>query len=41
MWMRWIYRTLALFLGRKAWQAFQRRRGRSAGPPPPGAHSAR
>jgi len=33
MWMRWIYRTLAVFLGRKAWQAYQRRRGRSAGPP--------
>ncbi len=35
MWMRWIYRTLAMFVGRKAWQAYQRRRARSAGQPPP------
>ena len=30
--MRWIWRGLAMFLGRKAWEAYQRRRdGGSAG----------
>lgn len=31
--MRWIWRGVAMFLGRKAWEAFQRRRssgGRSS-----------
>jgi len=28
MLMRWIWRALAVFLGRKAWEAYQRRRGR-------------
>jgi len=28
MLMRWIWRALAIFLGRKAWEAYQRRRGR-------------
>lgn len=31
MWMRWVYWALAVFLGRKAWEAYQRRRARSAG----------
>ena len=37
---RWVWRTLALFLGRKAWAAWQRRQQRGAGssrtpgPPP-------
>jgi len=28
MLMRWIWRALAMFLGRKAWEAYQRRRAR-------------
>lgn len=28
MLMRWIWRALAMFLGRKAWEAYQRRRSR-------------
>jgi hypothetical protein len=24
--LRWVWRTLAIFLGRKAWEAYQRRR---------------
>jgi hypothetical protein len=29
--MRWVWRALAVFLGRKAWEASQRRRVPSAG----------
>lgn len=28
--MRWIWRALAVFLGKKAWEAYQRRQGRPA-----------
>jgi len=31
MLMRWIWRALAVFLGRKAWEAYQRRQGPSGG----------
>jgi len=32
--MRWIWRGLAVFVGRKAWEAYQQRqRGGSARPP--------
>jgi hypothetical protein len=27
MLMKWIYRALAVFLGKKAWEMYQRRRG--------------
>lgn len=29
--MRWVWRALAVFLGRKAWEAYQRRRTPSTG----------
>lgn len=29
---RWLFRAVALFLGRKAWEAYQQRNNRSAGP---------
>lgn len=31
---RWIGRALLMFLGRKAWEAYQRHRETSAGSPP-------
>jgi len=31
MLMRWIWRGLAIFLGRKAWEAYQRRQAGSGG----------
>lgn len=33
MLMRWIWRGLAMFLGRKAWEAYQRRRTPGSTPP--------
>ena len=32
MLMRWIWRGLAVFLGRKAWEAFQRRQAAQSTP---------
>ena len=32
--MRWIWRALAVFLGRKAWEAYQRRRTSGSGAAP-------
>jgi hypothetical protein len=32
MLMRWIWRGLAVFLGRKAWEAFQRRQAAQRSP---------
>ncbi len=31
--MRWVWRALAVFLGRKAWEAYQRRGTRDGGAP--------
>ena len=31
MLMRWIWRGLAVFLGRKAWEAYQRRQAQGPG----------
>lgn len=30
--MRWVWRALAVFLGRKAWEAYQRRRSSGGSP---------
>jgi hypothetical protein len=30
---RWIWRAVLMFLGRKAWDAYQRRRGSATGTP--------
>jgi hypothetical protein len=32
MLMRWIWRGVAIFLGRKAWEAYQRRQGAQRSP---------
>ncbi len=31
MLMRWVYRAVAVFVGRKAWEAYQRRKGHGDG----------
>jgi hypothetical protein len=39
--MRWIWRALAVFLGRKAWEAYQRRQGNQSGQGRPAGSSSR
>jgi hypothetical protein len=40
MLIRWIWRTFALFLGRKAWDAYQRRQGQQRSSQPGNRGSA-